>query len=158
MDAIRSFKIPANHVRSLAWDGDDLVDWAAGVKRYPLEADPGRIQINYAYGFDAVATSPSGEYQIIYKRLGTKGLVLRRGEILREINRSYYFAEDYEYPVVLFSREDGRELMAHCPDDYCRLEIEDLATGARLSNSAARASPPISFIRDWRFRLLAVIY
>jgi hypothetical protein len=139
MDAIRSCKIPANDVRSLAWDGDDLVDWAAGARRYSLEEEPVRSGINYAYGFDAVAISPSGEYQVLYKRLGTKGLVLRHGELVREINRSYYFAEEYEYPVALLSLEDGRELIAHCPDEYCRLEIEDLATGTRLTSSQSRA-------------------
>ena len=138
MDATKSFRIPARGARSLAWDGDELVDWVAGGVRHSLDGESSQPGIVYAYGFDAVSTSPSGEYQVIYTRLGTKGLVLRRGQLVREINRSYYFADDYEYPVVLFSGADGRELLAHCPDEYCRLEIEDLATGARLTSSKQR--------------------
>jgi hypothetical protein len=138
MDKPRSIKIPAKGVRSLAWYGDQLMDWVGGGVCYSLDGESSQPGVYYAYVFDAAATSPSGKYQVIYTRLGTKGLVLRRGEIVREINRSYYFANTYEYPVVLFSGAAGRELIAHCPDDYCRLEIEDLATGARLTSSEQR--------------------
>jgi hypothetical protein len=44
----------------------------------------------------------------------------------------------YEYPVVSFSLEGGREVLAHCPDDYRRLEIEDLTSGERLTHSDKR--------------------
>jgi hypothetical protein len=132
-------EIPATKVRSLAWDGDDLVDWAGGATRYQLDGNNAAGTVNYAYEFDAVATSPSGEYQVIYTRLGTKGLILRRGKFVREINRSYYFANAYEYPVALFSLRDGREVLAHCPDEYCRLEIDDLASGERLTASGKRS-------------------
>ncbi len=87
----------------------------------------------YAYGFDASVSSPSGTYSVVYERLGTKGLVLKRGKILREINRSYYHASVYEYPVTLFSLPDGRECIAHCPDEYCKIEVEELETGKRLT-------------------------
>jgi hypothetical protein len=123
----------------LAWEGNDLVDWADGATRYQLDGTNTAGGVNYAYEFDAVATSPSGEFQVIYTRLGTKGLVLRRGELVREINRSYYFANAYEYPVALLSLKGGREVLAHCPDKYNRLEIDDLASGERLTNSGKRS-------------------
>lgn len=139
MDTPKSFKIPTrDKVRSLVWDGDELVDWVAGGVRYSLEGESECAHVNYAYEFDAAATSPSGEYQVIYTRLRTKGLVLRRGKVIREINRSFYWAHAYEYPIVLFATADGRELLAHCPEDYHRLEIEDLATGARVTHSQSR--------------------
>jgi hypothetical protein len=131
-------EIPATNVRSLAWDQSGLIDWVGGAVLYQLDGKSDRLRINYAYGFDAVATSPRGQYQVIYTRLGTKGLVLRRGELIREINRSYYFADAYEYPIALFTLEDGREVLAHCPNEYCRLEIEDLETGARLTELERR--------------------
>jgi hypothetical protein len=37
----------------------------------------------------------------------------------------------------MFRLNSGREVLAHCPDDYCRLQIEDLATGEVLTRSAA---------------------
>lgn len=131
-------EIPATDVRSLAWDRSGLIDWVGGAVLYQLDGKSDRPRINYAYGFDAVATSTSGTYQVIYTRLGTKGLVLRRGEHIREINRSYYYANAYEYPVALFTLKDGREVLAHCPDEYCRLEIEDLESGACLTESEGR--------------------
>jgi hypothetical protein len=53
--------------------------------------------------------SPSGEFAVIYTRLGTKGLVLHRGKIIREINRSFYHADVYEYPIGLAALKNGRE-------------------------------------------------
>jgi hypothetical protein len=75
---------------------------------------------------------------VIYEKLGTKGLVLSRGEVLREINRSFYHADRYEYPIAIFQTRSGRVLMAHCPEEYCRLELEDIRTGERLTVSRNR--------------------
>jgi hypothetical protein len=130
--------IPARDVRSLAWDGDVLVDWAAGEIRYRLDGSCGKRLWVVTYMFDAALVSPSGEYSVIFTRLGTKGLVLRRGHIIREINRSYYCAGHFEYPMTLFQLPDGREVMAHCPEAYNRLEIDDLATGERLTRCDTR--------------------
>ncbi|WP_116813539.1 hypothetical protein [Steroidobacter cummioxidans] len=132
-------EIAAANVQSLAWDGNDLIDWVGGGARYELDGKHAAARVRYAYTFDAAATSPSGEFQVIYTRLGTKGLVLRRGEIIREINRSFYQADVYEYPLALFCLEDGREVLAHCPDEYCRLELHDLASGERLTDSDQRS-------------------
>jgi hypothetical protein len=126
--------LPAPGVRSLCWHGEELVDWVSGGRRYPLDGssmvDP---HVRFAYRFDVAAVSPSGRYACIYERLGTKGLLVREGSVLREIDRSYYCANAYDYPLVLFALPDGREVLAHCPNEYNRLEIEDLETGRRLT-------------------------
>ena len=36
-----------------------------------------------------------------------------------------------EYPVALFEAPDGRLLLAHCPADACRLDLEEAETGRR---------------------------
>jgi hypothetical protein len=64
--------------------------------------------------------------------------VLRDGRLVREINRSYYHADAYEYPLTLLRLRSGREVLAHCPNEYCRLEIEDLVTGEPLTRSESR--------------------
>lgn len=143
MPQVRLITLPAPDVRSLAWDGDSLVDWAAGEVRYYLDGRVGKRQWVVTYHFDAAQMSPNGEYAVAYTRLGTKGVVLRRGKILREINRSYYCASSFEYPLAMFQLPDGREVMAHCPDAYNRLEIDDLATGVRLT--AARDRNPADY-------------
>jgi hypothetical protein len=140
MIAIREIQIPAKGVRSLVWEGEGLVDWVAGGQRYLMSGEKLKVplQVIYAYPFDAAAVSPSGEFAVIYTRLGTKGLILRRGKVVREINRSYDCADDYEYPVTMLRLRNGREALVHCPDQYCRLEIEDLESGERLTDSANR--------------------
>ena len=75
---------------------------------------------------------------MIYEKLGTKGLVLQSGKVVRELNRSFYHAHVYEYPIAIWRSANGRVLLAHCPNEYCRLEIEDLVTGERVGGSRKR--------------------
>ncbi len=119
-------------VRSLAWAGGALVDWVAGGERYGLDGSHERAHRRYAYRFDSAVATPDGEVAVIYERGGTKGLVLRSGAPVREIDRSFYQAHRYAYPVCLWSRGD-RVLLVHCPDEYNRIEIEDALTGERLT-------------------------
>ena len=143
-------KIKAKGVKSLCWHGDSLVDWMAGGAIYHLDGQVQPRAVNYAYRFDAAVTSPSGRYVVIYEKLGTKALVLDNGKIIRELNRSFYYANAYEYPIALFRLSDGREVIAHCPENYCRLEIDDLATAERLTKSTDRKP------RDYFFSRLIV--
>jgi hypothetical protein len=131
--------IPATNVRSLVWRDDALVDWVGGGATYGLDGSATRATINYAYHFDAAVVSPSSRYAVIYERLGTKGIILDNGTVLREINRSFYCANVYEYPVALFALPDGREVIAHCPDEYCRIEIEEIGSGNRLTQRDTEA-------------------
>lgn len=120
-------------VKSLCWFGDDLADLASGGAIFKLNGDTKNSMVHMGYRFDAAVLAPGGRYAVIYERLGTKGLVLDGGELVREVNRSFYHAGAYEYPVVLFEHVDGRTLIAHCPDEYNRIEIEDARTGERLT-------------------------
>jgi len=136
---VKETRLSVSGVRSLVWHGDVLVDWVAGVCEFSLDGKIHDSRIHHAYPFDAAIMSPSGEFSAIYTRLGTKGLILRQGEILREINRSYYFAYLYEFPIALIRLENGREVIVHCPNRYNQLEIEDLATGESLAGPNGRA-------------------
>jgi len=140
-------KIKAKTIKSLRWHGDSLIDWVAGAAIYHLDGKVEPVRVNYAYRFDAAVTSPSGRFAVIYEKLGTKALVLDKGKVIREINRSFYYANVYEYPIVLFRLPDGREVMAHCPEQYCRLEIDELATGERLTKSDNRKPRDLFFSR-----------
>jgi hypothetical protein len=126
----------AQFVRSLVWSGDELVDWVGGGARYRLDGIGRPGHVHFGFRFDAACAH--GDYAVIYERLGTKGLILHGGEVLREIDRSYYCADDYDYPVCLWSDRSGRVLMAHCPERYNRIEIEDVRTGERLTSPADR--------------------
>jgi hypothetical protein len=124
--------------RSLSWEGDDLVDWVAGGTRFKLDGTMDPAHVNYAYEFDAVAHLAQSPWKVIYKRLGTKGLLLNGGKPVRELNRSFYQAHVFLYPVCLFRDSSGTVLLAHCPDEYNQLEIEDVATGTRHTNVPGR--------------------
>ncbi len=131
-------RIDAKQVRSLVWSDGDLVDWVGGGTRFELR---GRIiprPVYYPFRFDAACSSPTGEYAVIYERLGTKGLLLRRGEILREIDRSFYHANAYEFPVCFAQLKSGREVLIHCPCEYNQIDIDDAETGERITKITDR--------------------
>ena len=134
---ISRHEIPGR-VASLVWQGDALVDWVGGGKAFYLDGKVKDPRIGWAYPFDAACATGDGRYAIIYQRCGTKGLLLRDGKLLRELNRSFYHAHVYEYPVCIWRASDGRTLIAHCPQDYCRLDIEDADTGVILTNDNLR--------------------
>jgi hypothetical protein len=81
--------------------------------------------------------------------LGTKGVVLKNGETLRQIDRSFFHANAYEYPVALFHEPGGRLLLAHCPKSYCAIELEEAETGRPLTATAERKPCDFS-TRAWR--------
>ena len=139
--------IPAKNVQSLCWEGDSLVDWVAGERHYYLDGTEQRRRVSYSFTFDQAVNSPSGDYAVIYVKYGTKGLVLHKGKILREINRSFYQANVYEYPVTLLQLKNGQEIIAHCPERYNRLELDDLATGKRLTDAPDRKPKDYFFSR-----------
>jgi len=122
----------------MAWMGDRLVDVADGWR----SLYPGLLERRFApYGdpFDAAVTAPAGDVCALVASAGTKGLLLGpNGQIVREINRSYYQAEAYRYPLALFTLPDGRTALAHCPERYNRLEIEVPSTGELLTRTGER--------------------
>jgi hypothetical protein len=78
---------------------------------------------------------------------GTKSLLLASdGRLIREIDRSYYHAEAYRYPLVLCTLPDGRTGLVHCPENYNRLEVEVAATGERLTTGTDRK--PVDFFHS----------
>ena len=91
------------------------------------------------YRFDRAICSSDGEYVVSYEQGGTKGLVLKNERYIREINRSYYHADRYEYPVAIFKWIDGRTVLAHCPEEYCRLELEEIETGKRVISRESKS-------------------
>ncbi|OJT16587.1 hypothetical protein BO221_49070 [Archangium sp. Cb G35] len=144
---------------SLCWSGDALIDWVSGGIRYGLDGSVADPSIRYGYRFDAAVSSQDGRYAALYEKLGTKAILLRDGKQVRELNRSYYHADAYEYPIALHTLPNGRTLLAHCPEEYCRLEIEDAETGERLTRRGDD-SPDVfhsrlQFSRDGRFLLSA---
>ena len=55
----------------------------------------------FGFSFDGAIYFRNGGYAISDQRLGTKAIILKDDQILREINRSYYHADVYEYPIAI---------------------------------------------------------
>src|SRR5260221_11033383 len=108
-------ELTAYAIRTLCWSGDTLVDWENGL-RISLDGTRSDRQWGYGYRFDRAVMSPSGRYAVIYEQRGTKGLGLEEGRPLREINRSYYHADVFEYPIARFTLPGGRRVIAHGPE------------------------------------------
>lgn len=122
-----------NQIKSLCWSGDNLIDYVGGISTIDLEGNISQPRVNFTYRFDGAIASPDGRYAVIFEYFGTKGLLLRDGKIHRELNRSFYCADAYEYPIAFVNLGSGSWGIVHCPDDYNVIEIESAETGERLT-------------------------
>ncbi len=149
-DAVIEIAVEPNDgpVCSLSWWGDDLVDWLGG-HRWTLAGGHQRFGVGSTYRMDAAVGWR--DVGVCFERLGTKGRIARwNGKLpspgwmplgideLREIDRSYYHADDYAFPVALLALPDGREAIAHCPRRYDTLELE-LLDGTPLTQRNSKA-------------------
>ncbi|MCG2617635.1 hypothetical protein LZZ85_25265 [Terrimonas sp. NA20] len=127
-------------VNTLCWFDDSVIDWSSSAKRYYTSGEQSEVLFHYSYpySFDRAISSDDGVYAFIYCRTGTKGLLLKNGQFLREINRSDYYADQYEYPVCFASLSDGITYLVHCPVEYCRIDLENVETGEIVTNREDR--------------------
>ena len=134
---MRRQTLATDNPQTIAWVGDEVVDWVR-LKNYgPGSSEPQQTQRGFGFPFNRAITSPDGQYAFVYQVLGTKGILLKNGEQLREINRSYYHAETYEYPAA-FATVDGTTYLIHCPVEYSQLDFENVETGELITNIPGR--------------------
>lgn len=136
--SVQKQTLKAEYLQTIDWFNDDIVDWNSAGTCYSIDGTKKQIQ-KYHFGFncDASITSQCGTYAFIYKKLGTKGLLLKNGEILREINRSYYQSDCYEYPAAFITYLE-KTYLVHCPNSYCQLDFEDVETGEIMTDKVER--------------------
>jgi len=130
--------ITAGFLSTICWLDKAIVDWASAGQLYSLYGKEKQLGNNsYRFNFDGSIVSSDGQYAFVYKKLETKGLLLKNGELLREINRSYYCANAYEYPAVFVTVND-KTYLVHCPLGYSRIDFEDVETGQLITDIPAR--------------------
>ncbi|CAM3966117.1 hypothetical protein MUGA111182_19645 [Mucilaginibacter galii] len=133
---MKTQSITADFVKTICWQGNSIVDWASGI-RYELDGTKKHLDYHYPYDFDSAINSRDGVYVFFYQKLGTKGLLLKNGDIVKEINRSYYCANAYEFPAVFVTLENTTYLI-HCPIAYNQLDFENVETGEIITNIDGR--------------------
>jgi hypothetical protein len=130
--------ITTNFLQTISWFDNTIIDWASAGEQYKPGEPAKRLYGGYfAFKFDGAITSLDGTYAFIYQKLGTKGLLLKRGEILKEINRSYYFSNAYEFPCA-FVDIDNTTYLIHCPVAYNQLDFENVETGELITDIPGR--------------------
>jgi hypothetical protein len=127
--------ITANYINTICWRDNIIIDWSSG-QQYELNGNTSYTGLSYRFGDSAISSS-NGDYAFIYKKLGTKGLLLKNGELIREINRSYYCSDVYEYPAA-FVTLVGKTYLIHCPIAYNQIDFEDVETGELITNVNGR--------------------
>ncbi len=138
--------IKGSFVQTIDWFEDSLIDWsAAGTKYYLDDRVEQLYKFHCAFYCDSAISSVCGTYSFLFQKLGTKGLLLKKGVILREINRSYYHASVYEYPAA-FVTYRSKVYLVHCPIKYCQLDFEDAETGEIYTNTFRRK--PMDFFHS----------
>ncbi len=134
--------LSTGYIRSLFWHGESIVDLLEGGTTYHLDGTVKEPAMHraFAYPFDSIAGND--EYAVYHEKYGTKGLLVRVDGIeqVRELNRNYYYARDYAFPIAVFNLPDGRDAIAHCPGDYCSLDIELVEGGDRLTKREYHSS------------------
>jgi len=121
----------------LVWKGNTLTNPENVIYSSANEEISNVNSYGYSYPFDSCIVSDDLKYVFIYQRLGVKGVLLKEGTILREINRPFYHATTYEYPAVFITYQD-KTYLVHCPHSYCQLDFEDVETGEIVTNIPER--------------------
>lgn len=133
--------LQTHNLQTLSWLGDRLIDWVDSGRQYLLNGEVQELGTwNYGTGFDNAITSDDGVYAVIYQTFGTKGILLKNGKVLRELTRSDYRANIYEYPAAFVKTGNGFTYLIHCPNEYNELEMEEVETGSLLYNLPRKAS------------------
>lgn len=122
---------------SISWLDNTILD-GTNWTLYGLDGSVSRTGFTLSHPFDRCITSQDGQYVFVYGNLSTKGVLLKLGEFLREINRPYYHAATYEYPAAFYTSPTGKTYLIHCPIRYDQLDFEDIESGEIVTNIPGR--------------------
>jgi len=140
---------------TLMWDGEEILDITTG-QRGNFDGSVTQRTQNMTYRFDrALGLRSHGiRWAVAYTNRNTKALLFKNGKIHRELNRSFYCAEAYDYPITIGKVAGDRVVLAHCPNEFDSLEIEDAETGEVLDSLKCKEMEfhsRLSFSLDGRY-------
>lgn len=65
--------------QTLSWLNDRVIDWAYSGRQFLLNGQYEELgSYVYSFPFDSAVTCEDGIYAVIYQKLGTKGLLLKK--------------------------------------------------------------------------------
>jgi len=131
--ACKSVTVPGREINTLVWAGDDLIDPTKS-RRFKLDGTSidERSYLSFPFDRGLFLQDLEVSWTIVYENRGTKALLFKNSKIHRELNRTFYFAKTYDYPVAFAKTVDGRVVVIYCPDSYDTLQFEDAETGEVL--------------------------
>lgn len=136
---MHSVEIPWPNAASLVWDGDEICDPTTGQRGDLTGASTsGRWFIGYPFDRAVGVRVDNVHWAAVFGNRGTKAVLLKNGAVHRELNRSFYCAEAYDYPIALGIDRAERAVIFHCPNSFDRLEIEDAETGQTFDSLKSR--------------------
>lgn len=123
---------------TLAWDRDVLLDVTTS-RRFGLDGSVSNANFYTPFKFDRGICLREGDilWSVAFANRGTKAVLFKNGREHRELNRSYYFAEAYDYPIAL-GRVDSSVAVIHCPNAFNIVELEDAESGKVLSSKKTK--------------------
>ena len=118
---------------TFVWDQDELVDVTTSERR-KLDGSRSQPTSIIGYEFDrAISLRHAGVFwTVAYTNRATKAVLLKNGQVHRELNRSFYCADDYDYPITIAANHADRVVVTHCPQHFDLLEVEDAESGETL--------------------------
>ena len=124
---------------TLVWDGSDLVDVTSGMRLRDDGSLSERTSTS-AYPFDrAIGLRNRGTFwSVAFSNRQTKAILLKNGRVHREVNRSFYLAHVYDYPIALALGLSEEVIVIHCPENFDTLEVQDAETGRMLAKRKTR--------------------
>src|SRR6185437_3025264 len=94
---------------TLGWDGDVLVEVTTGGRISPDGGvSSGTFHTPYSFDRAVCLRVDNTLWSVAYTNRGTKALLFKNWKIQRELNRSYYCAEAYDYPIALARVADNQ--------------------------------------------------
>jgi len=131
--------IKTDYVASLVWEKGHLLDWKGGGRCYNLDGTSPERRGSYGYSYRFDSAQSLDDWVLLYEKRGTKAALIKDQKLDRQLNRDYYHADIYNYPIVFGTLFDDRSVVIHCPDAYDTLQIELLETGEVLTAREAKS-------------------
>ena len=115
----REVEIVWPSVSTLIWEQGYIVDMTTK-RQASLEGVVSQSAWIMTYRFDRATgfRHRDGFWSAVYENHGTKAVLMKNGSVHRELNRSYYCAGAYDYPITIAANQSGRAVVVHCPHEF----------------------------------------